>query len=66
MKVGDLVYYTLDREMVMIVEKLSNSVYQCFSPKSGSIEIYKKALIPQTPNNKLIKQHYNYRKMSQY
>lgn len=55
MKKGDLVFNLIDLEMVLIVKKLSNILYQCFSPKLGLIEITKKCLIPQTPKNKLIK-----------
>lgn len=59
MKNGDLVFDVITHEMVLIVEKLSNVEYKCFSPKNGVIKISKKQLIPQTPNNKLINNYFD-------
>jgi len=57
MKIGDLVYDKFGGEMVVIVKKKSNTIYDCFSPKAGIIELFKTGLIPQTPNNKLINEY---------
>ena len=57
MKIGDLVYDKFGREMVIKKKKKSNTIYSCFSPKEGIVELFKTGLIPQTPNNKLINEY---------